>query len=282
MEFKKILLDIVAFTADTQELNIPSDNVKYLDIGLCGMQSGATACTINPLGRTLDEIHATLGGERIVNLHMVDLIALQNIWEDCSLWFEPGAATGNLCHLMGARLPLHVTKLGKSLSCRFTHLDQATIHDPNSELSVGYQYREAPFAAHFNYQYHEANSTVAMQEINLDYYGCDCIGILLYATTVPSAAAAARSIGNVKVLVDDREIFHDKWLTMVQVHGDQGTLDATDDAVAGAFLQHYRWLDFQQEPLPAGKLRLLTQDVGAPADAIRIVPIYIQPNQAIG
>ncbi len=278
MEFKKMLLDTVAFTADTQDLNIPADHVKYLDIALCGAQCGSTACNWLQLPLTLDEVQLKLAGEQIVRIHFADLLAYQTYKVDSIAHMEPGAATTNLCHLMGSRLPLHVTKCGKSLSARFTWLTNANLMNALTQLTVAYVYREQPFPGHFNYQYLEGLSTAARQEFNLDYAGAELLGLLFWSTTVPTETSALRDIDKVIVKVDDREIVEESWLTMCRMHNDRGHGEVGDDAVMGGWFEHYNFLDFEQEPLPAGKLRVLTSGT-ATGHTIRLVPIYRQKNE---
>jgi len=238
MEFKRILLNRSNFTTSTGDLNIPADNVKYLDIGLQGMQCGGTACDFATLGATLDTIQITLGGENICNLIFRDLLTLNHIWEDIYPHLVLGAGAGNNCYFDGVRLPLHVTKYGKNLSVKFNWLTNANINQDALYLllSCAYQYREQPFASHFNYQYRVTLSTAAWQEISLDYAGAECIGILLYSTTIPTTAAVTTDISEVKLLVDDREVYHEPWGTMTRLHLN---VDTNDDANWGAETDNY-------------------------------------------
>jgi len=277
MEFKRLLLNDTVFAAGTNDLNIPADHVKYLDIGLRGENCGSTSSSVAVVGALIDEIQLTLGGENICNIHYVDLLALNHIWEDIfPHYMTSGAADNANWSMDGVRLPLHVTKCGKGLSVRLTYAANALICD--MILSLAYQYRETPFASHFNYQYREALSTAAFQEINLDYAGAECIGILLFNTTIPicTIGAVVSDIDEVAIIVDDREIYRENWHTMTRLHENT---DTTDDIAWGIHEDNYRWLDFQQEPLPSGKLRMLTNGTTT-GHTIRIIPVYIQKNQA--
>ncbi len=279
MEYKRMLLDDVLFAATTEDLNIPADNVKYLDIGMDAVNTTTNQCDPTELSDTLDEIHVKLGGEQIITIHFADLFALNTVWQDIlPHTLEAGATTSDLnCKIEGVRLPLHVSKFGKSLSTVFTYLD-----NPASDteiLDASYQYREKAFANHFNIQYKEHTATTAATdyEVSLDYAGCELIGLLLNSCIIQTASLRNSTIGSIKLLVDDREVYHENWETMTRLHM---CTDTIDDANWGAFFDNYRWLDFQQEPLPAGKLRALYQTVGDTAHLARFVPVYIQRNQS--
>jgi len=280
MEYKKLLLNTQLFAADTQSLNLEADNLKYLDFGFYAEQCGAGSITMANALAHMDEIHVWLGGEQIHRIHLADLVALQNIVQDCIPSWIASAADVNYGHLMGVRLPLHITKQGKSVTCRFTHGGvQGNIWADHTWLTVGYQFRQEPFASHYCTDYSEFTSAVAWQHLNIDRVGTECIGILLYQLTPPTCTNIAEDIDEVKVLVDDREVFHDDWHSMVNLHNDKGAGDITDDTIFGAIIDHYRWIDFQQERLPAKKLRLSVHGLTA-AHACRAIPVYLQPNQS--
>lgn len=275
-----MLLRDTAFLATTGDLNIPADHVKYLDIGFRSASCATATGTIAQLTTILDEIQVTLGGEQIIKIHTADLLALDNIWMDILPHHQLGAAQTR-CALSGIRLPLHVSKYGKSLSCKFIWATLANMDVANAVtqlLDVAYQYREGAFASHFNIQYREFNSTVALQEINLDYAGAECIGILIFSTDIPAGNVIAYDVNEVRLLVDDREVYHENWHTMTRLHENS---DTTDDANWGTHEDNYRWIDLQQEHLPAGKLRMMTN--GSPTSAchaVRVIPVYVQKNQA--
>jgi hypothetical protein len=255
--------------------------VKYLDIGIQGRQCGGTACDFATLGAIIDEVQVSLGGEGIVNIHFRDLLTLNHIWEDIYPHLLLGAGAANFCAFEGVRLPLHVTKFGKSLSCKFTYAANANVMEDaaNQLLSVAYQYRGQPFANHYNYQYkeHVALAAATWYEIPLDYAGAELLGILVYSQIIRTTTALTRTVARCRVSVDDREIYDEDWQTMTRSHVNT---DTSDDANWGAESDNYRWLDFSQEHLPAGKLRLFYMTQVDTTHMARFIPVYVQKNQA--
>lgn len=277
----EMLLNDFPFLAPTQDLNIPNDFIKYLDINPRGLQN-TTTVTMAAVKAAIPNIIVKLGGVRICSLSYADLVALNSLWMHRAPLLV-GTATDNYLQMCGpARLWLYVNKLRRELSAQF---DWAAITNADDEsLDVKYTYKDTPFPERGNlhYVYETFNGVgAAAVRINISRAGARLIGILTFSTVAGIGVANSEpEVSELDLIVDNRLVYHDNWMT----RGDEtAPHDLADDAVMGAQHDHYGWISFEEEPWLADNLWAVTHNTvhlaggAANTGVFRLVCVYLEP-----
>jgi len=276
----RILFDQETFAADTNLVNIPADNVKYLQIGLGLLQNGSTAPTLANMIGNFDEVIATLGGHQICKIRMDDLIAYNLLWLDNWPWFHLAGTDNYLGGLGGIKLPLYVTKNGRSLMTQTTY-GTATSGADAVTLSEEYQYTNSPFPLHFAYQYQSLAGAVNARWTGMQRAGAALQGILVYQPwTSVDDDPALPEIAKLSMFIDDREVYAANLFTMKHHRFCDNSVDST--ATYGDKYDtnvNYTYIDFSQEPWRADKIIVTTSNAcgaynsGATGTA-RLIGVY--------
>lgn len=276
-------MDQVTFAADTDLINIPADNVKYLQVGVGALQNGSTALVLANIVGVLDEINVTLGGHQICKIRYDDLIAYNLLWLDNWPWFHLAGTDNYLGGLGGIKLPLYVTKRGRTLMTQTTFGTAITNAD-GTTLSKEYQYMNSEFPLHFAYQYQSLAGAVGARWTGLQRAGASLQGILVYQPwTSVDDDPALPEIAKLSVVIDDREVFADNMFTR-KIHR---FCDNDTDSTAtwgdkyGSDL-NYQYIDFSQEPWSADDLVVITSNqCGAynsgAVGTCRLMGVYAEP-----
>ena len=281
--WSKMLLNAAAFAATTQDLNVPADFIKYLDIHLAALSTGAITKPEYKAG--LPRITAKLGGIQIVNLSLENLIALNSLWLGRSPLLRYLGQTADYLVVNGpARLPLYIVKKGRELSCQFEFADMANAD--NEELSVRYRYKDTPFPERSNLHYaYETFTNVGAPSVrtNISRAGSLLVGLLINDIVEYGAdqdAGDSPNVSELDLIVDNRVVHSDNWL----VRGDEiAPHNPDDDASQGVQHVEDSWISFEEEPWPADKIWAITKNTalfgeGTPGTtAYEMVAVYIEP-----
>jgi len=291
----RVLLNQVTFTADTQTLNIPADNIKNLQFGIIGQDTSAGAATKAHLKGVFDEVLVDLGGYNICKIRVDDLIAYMMMaygeYPECFV----GGATSLLCELGGIKLPLHVTKAftgeKRNLNVQFTHSGTAT-NLGTVTLSAVYEYQRRRFPLHFAYQYESAPTGANVRWTGLQRVDSTLQGLLIYQEIEDMATALTLpEVAQLEMIVDDSPVYQTVWPCMKVRKNVFGSIyDVTDGygqdfGAAGWSANvggHYKYIDFSQEPWSANDIEIITKNTCAAYTApsggdIRILGVYAEP-----
>jgi hypothetical protein len=280
----KMLLNDFAFIANTQDLNIPADKVKYLDIMPRVGQSGGSAVSIADIKGMVSNIIVKLGGIRICNMSYTDLIALNSLWlQRTPLLVMVGAGDDQAGFVGPSRLPLFVLKLGRELSAQFEFANPANAWDET--LDVKYTYKDTDFPEfenlHFAYETF-AEVGVASGRTNISRIGAKLVGILIFNTHdgMNAAIPTEPEVSELDLIVDDRVVYSDIWTC----RGDEkANVNHMDDAVMGTQEDNYQWISFQEEPWSADNLWLIRRNTVhwplgiAQTGICRFICVYAEP-----
>jgi len=213
----KMLLNWIVITADTQDLNIPADHIKYLDINKQALQNGTSAPSYaNVMAALAAYMRMKLGGVQIVNMRLDDALCLNAKWMQRAMnHIQLGG--GDNYHagwLDPIRLPLFVDKKGRELSVQLPYVAQTNCDNIN--YSVKYTYRDTPFGERgsLHYAYETFLGTgAASTRINISRVGAELVAILIYCTHCGQAEAADPEVAELRMTCDDREVYADNWKT---------------------------------------------------------------------
>lgn len=279
----KMLLNWITVTQDTQDINIPADHIKYLDINKQALASGATGATFAQIQAALvGYVRMKLGGVGIVNIRLDDLQALNAKWMQ-RLFNALQLGAGDNYHmgwLSPFRLPLFVDKKGRELSAQFPYTAQ--YNADTVVYNVNYKYRDTPFSerGELHYAYETFLGVGAAQtRINISRVGAELVGILIYCTHCGIGEAGDPEVSEFKLICDDREVWHDNW----KCRGDERSpSNNLDDTVYGAILPGYWWISFEEQPWAADNLWALCLNTafagGTPnVGAFRLIAVYREP-----
>lgn len=282
----RLLLDQATFTASTDTMNIPADNVDHLKIGVGALQNGTTAPTLAAIYGVLGEVLVDLGGHQICKIRADDLIAYNILgvtkhWHNVP-WFRLGGGDNYLAGMGGLMLPLHITKNGRSLLHQITYGTAITNGD-NQTLSVEYVYQDNRFPLHFAYQYESKAAAANTQWLGLARQGAAIQGILVYQPwTSIDDSPAVPDISEIEVVVDDRTVFSRNIFTSQFMHSPFNTTDGSSNGWAGkvdAPGPMYTYIDFENESWSADDLQILTKNTcgaytGGSTNTCRLIGIY--------
>ena len=270
----------------TQDLNIPVDHIKYLDIMSHGLSTGTP--TLANFLAGLSDIVVKLGGIRICNINQEDLFALNALWQaKAPLQFWLGQTADYYVMVGPQRLLLFVDKKGREMSLQVAYTD-ITAAD-NEELSVKYTYRDTPFrerrSYHLAYETFR-NTGAASVRTNISRAGAYLIGLLIRNYRCAKGTDVdddwSPEAAELDVIVDDRVVYSDNWLT----RGDEQSVHAVieeDTVHVDTILAHYQWISFEEEPWPADKLWTVTRNTQifgentAGDGTYRLIAVYIEP-----
>lgn len=253
----RLLVDQETFTASTQTLNIPADNVKYLQFGIGALQNGTDAPTLANIQGVIDRVIVNLGGHEICNIRFADLV--QYNLEVLDNWptFRLGGGDNYLAGEWGVRLPIYVTKRGRTLTMQVTFGTAITNCD-NTTLSVAYEYQDAPFERHFAYQYESKAGAAQVQWLGLNRIGAVCQGLLIYMPwTSVDDNPATPEISKIEAFVDDRVVWTDNLFTLKAHHQSSNQTDS-NATFGDKYAQYSYFIDWSQEPWSANKMTLIT------------------------
>jgi len=281
----EMLLNDFPFLAPTADLNIPNDFIKYLDINPRCLQNGTNVLTLANIKAAVPSIIVKLGGVRIASLSYADLLALNVLWRHrAPLLSQPGIAnTDNTLGIEGpARLWLYIVKQRRELSAQFGWAAIANADDES--LDVKYTYKDTPFPERGNlhYVYETFNGVgAAAVRINISRAGARLVGILTFSEHCGLVAAILEpEASELDVIVDNRLVYHDNWMT----RGDEESPHAyADDLINGLQNAAYGWISFEEEPWLADNLWAVVHNTvhnaggSGQTGVFRLVCIYLEP-----
>jgi len=280
----KMLLNDVAFAANTQDLNVPADYIKYVDIMLSCLQNGTTAPTKDEIKAGCPTIIAKLGGIRIANISLADLIALNGLWLMRTPLLVQAGGGDNRAGIIGpARLPLYITKRGRELSLQFAYAAVTNADDQTLHAKYTYQDSDFPERGNLHYAIETFTSTgQANQRLNISRVGAKLVGILCYSDHDGMAAGppAEPEVSELDLIVDNRVVYSDNWMT----RGDErANVDAADDTTEGAEQDNYQWISFEQQPWAADDLWTIIRNTvhfsggSGQTGTLRLICVYAEP-----
>lgn len=198
--------------------NLPVNPLSFIDIVLRGLNNGANARpSLTNILATLATIEILFRGSSIISLSPRDLYALQTVMHWAQNPAQPITATDNeiwriLLRLSFSRVPFWTeegfpaSRAGE-LQIRYTPAATFTDVDGTSLQVETEEILDANFARFLKYTT-LSRTPAATGESDLDLpIGNKYAGILLFGTTVPTAAAVTASMREVRLLIDNQEAF---------------------------------------------------------------------------
>lgn len=277
----------------TQDYNIPYNNIKYLDI--CSRALATGAVTLANLKHSIPMIKVKLGGIEICEIQFRDLIHLNSKWMGRTPQGILVGATADYADKISARLPLFIEKWdpqGRGLrecSAQFQYADLADAD--GEELDVKVTYRDRPFTERnlWHLAYHTFHGTGAASVMtNISRQGAELIGILVWNCNISREedvdGGESPEVSELKLIVDNREVYHSLWTTALDDITPHDLLfDNTNWSLMAIQEFHYQWYSFEEEPWPANNLWVETNNTalfgeGTPGNgAFRLICVYIEP-----
>lgn len=293
--------------------NLPVNPLSFVDIVIRGLNNGANARpTLTDILAVLTTIEILFKGSSIISLSPRDLYALQMVMGWTKNPVQPITATDNqiwrvLLRLSFSRRPFWINEgfpasRAGELQIRYTPAATFTGVDGTSLQVETEEILDAEFTRFLKYTT-LSRTPSATGESDLDLpIGNPYSGILLFGTTVPTAAAVTASMREVRMLIDNQEAFvpRTRWDTLHQEYLSRAGLagwlaeHAHLENTAAAYTQNattlamisgvtvdnlYGWLEF--DPLRDGSYLLPTEGRSSVklrinadvADAQRIIPV---------
>lgn len=295
--------------------NLPVNPLSFVDIILRGLNNGASARpSLTNILATLSSIEILFKGSSIISLSPRDLYALQMVMGWAKNPVQPITAVDNqiwrvLLRLSFSRRPFWTAEgfpasRAGELQIRYTPAASFTGVDGTSLQVETEEILDAAFVRFLKYTT-LSRTPSATGESDLDLpIGNPFAGILLFGTTVPTAAAVTASMREVRLLIDNQEAFvprtrwdalHQEYLSRAGLAGwlvehthlentataytqNAQTLSMSSDLTVDAL---YGWLEF--DPLRDGSYLLPTEGRSSVklrinadvADAQRIIPVEL-------
>lgn len=295
--------------------NLPVNPLSFVDIIIRGLNNGAnTRPTLTDILAVLTTIEILFKGSSIISLSPRDLYALQMVMGWAKNPVQPISEVDNqiwrvLLRLSFSRRPFWINEgfpasRSGELQIRYTPAATFTGVDGTSLQVETEEILDAEFARFLKYTTLSRTPT-ATGESDLDLpIGNPYAGILLFGTTVPTAAAVTASMREVRMLIDNQEAFvprtrwdalHQEYLSRAglagwlieHAHLENTATAYTQNALTAAMRSIatvdnvYGWLEF--DPLRDGSYLLPTEGRSSVklrinadvADAQRIIPVEI-------
>lgn len=282
----RLLLNQIAFTANTDSLNVPADNIDYMKLGIGTLQNGTAAPTLAALYGAFGEWLVDLGGHNIVKIRVDDLIAygllgVTGHWHNVP-HFRLGGGDNYLAYIGGIQLPLHLTKGGRSCMTQVTYGAAVTAAD-NQTISLKYVYGDAPFPRHYAYQYQSLAAGANIRWDGLNRIGAMLQGILVYQPwTSIDDSPAVPDISEIELVVDDRTVYSGNIFTANYMQNYFNTTDGSSTGWAGktdAPGAMYTYIDLEKECWRADRLTVITKNscgayTGGSTNTCRLIGIY--------
>ena len=266
MEVREVARCIVlknreSFTKDTGYITVPVRNIKEINVSLDFLQNGTTAPTLANVLSVINELQAIVKGNVVHTIKAVDLYALNVLLFGYRPIHVLPANDNEAGSLQGLVWPFNFPVLDK---IQVTYSGHNTVDTEKLTLSVDYGGRlGAPIFLRY---IQDTSQTGAFKAYDISWGGMKLIALLLYATSVPDTTSSDGAIDEVKVKVDDQEVYHNLWLAI----NDFKYIES--GSTIEGILDNYKLIDFRDTPLPANNLKVELK--GSAAETFRAVGVY--------
>lgn len=269
-----MLKDETSFTASTDDVQISRPAIlRELVLSMKVASTTGTSVAESSILPLVQPFELKRNGSAIISIRGDDLYALNTYLLGVRpVSFATSTTTAQSGRVMGLRIPVNYPAGMDVLTYKVTRVAVSVADTETISLLARFSGASPETGWYefttFNYT---ASATGALGLAVDTTNGGKCIGILLFGTTVPTAAANSPTINKLQVKVDGEIKYDENWETLRRVPT-AGGISGT--SVPEAILDNYVMLDLRDEPIDAGKrIEIFTN--AATADAARIIPIFM-------
>jgi len=266
-----MLKNAFSYSASTESIKVVAQNIEGIEIGFKMLGTGTTASTLATTIAHSSAVKLTVGGEIETLITHADLFVLDYILYDIlNKGFKPAylmtTTTDNTYGFLTTFLPVELTT-DKEV---YLNIDYTGVANADTFwLDIKVVYGDKPFPAKpIALRYITFNAATNFSEYDMSVAGKRLIGLLVFGTTIPATTTDTYSVSELKILVKREEKAHMTWLSMMPIPIE------TEDTVAWAIADNYRFFDCHDDPIPADDLKISTKSITA-TDAVRVIGLYI-------
>jgi len=267
MRREKILLNRESYTASPASQKVNVTNLDRLEFGIDFLEAGATPPTLAQLIAHTTDIKLTVGGEIETLVRIDDLYALNYILYGHKPFYLLPTADNEIGMLNDLWLPVELTT-DLSMTVDLTYAGHATIDTEKIVLVA--KHRDKPYPHRpLSLTYVTVATATSLKEIDFEKSGRSLEGLLIFNTTIPTVSAYDATVGELKILLKRKEIYHTHFNTM------KGILNHdVEDTAIGAILDNYAYCDFRDDPIPADDLKLAIKSISSATDNARLIGLF--------
>jgi len=230
-------------------------------------QTGTTSPSLSDMLSVINKVQVKLTGRTVTELSGQDILAYNVLVDGREPLYLVPAGDTQLGTVSGLRIPVTLPTGVGTLSVRFLHTSVSTI--TSEKLTLATLECDTPLEeGHYEIPTFDFTppSTGAFNTALDSSFGGNCIGFLIYSTTIPTQTDDTATVREVRILLGGEIAYEGN------IHDIRSDARYPADATLRSITDNYIFLDFRKSPIPADT-RIELQIKSDDTNAVRILPI---------